>query len=190
MTPSRGKAAEQWRQAPKSSCYCGRTGLSAKDKRYFLWLTLERKKTATAASRNNNEQHKVQHLQQLSGREAEHDRLQTSRTVLDPLLVSLQVRFLVEILWPVLLFSGLVWLRKANPLYQQHECKENSSSAACFSNLLNLKSERCCWSERIRVLFPSCLVCFLRPFPQQGHALSRDSALAPGHLLQCQQPLL
>uniref|UniRef100_A0A7N8X278 ATP-binding cassette, sub-family A (ABC1), member 4b n=1 Tax=Mastacembelus armatus TaxID=205130 RepID=A0A7N8X278_9TELE len=36
--------------------------------------------------------------------------------------VSGQIRFLVEILWPVLLFIGLVWLRKANPLYQQHEC--------------------------------------------------------------------
>ncbi|KAM9719976.1 retinal-specific phospholipid-transporting ATPase ABCA4-like isoform 2-T2 [Menidia menidia] len=33
-----------------------------------------------------------------------------------------KVRFLVEIFWPVLLFIGLVWLRKANPLYQQHEC--------------------------------------------------------------------
>uniref|UniRef100_A0A671YFI2 P-type phospholipid transporter n=1 Tax=Sparus aurata TaxID=8175 RepID=A0A671YFI2_SPAAU len=33
-----------------------------------------------------------------------------------------KVRFLVEICWPVLLFIGLVWLRKANPLYQQHEC--------------------------------------------------------------------
>ncbi|XP_068604697.1 retinal-specific phospholipid-transporting ATPase ABCA4 [Brachionichthys hirsutus] len=33
-----------------------------------------------------------------------------------------KVRFLVEILWPVLLFIGLVWLRRANPLYQQHEC--------------------------------------------------------------------
>ncbi|KAM6920758.1 retinal-specific phospholipid-transporting ATPase ABCA4-like [Lycodopsis pacificus] len=33
-----------------------------------------------------------------------------------------KVRFLVEICWPVLLFICLVWLRKANPLYQQHEC--------------------------------------------------------------------
>ncbi|XP_049603565.1 retinal-specific phospholipid-transporting ATPase ABCA4 isoform X1 [Syngnathus scovelli] len=33
-----------------------------------------------------------------------------------------KIRFLVELLWPVLLFVGLVWLRKANPLYQQHEC--------------------------------------------------------------------
>ncbi|XP_062844042.1 retinal-specific phospholipid-transporting ATPase ABCA4 isoform X2 [Trichomycterus rosablanca] len=33
-----------------------------------------------------------------------------------------KVRFLVEILWPVFLFVGLVWLRRANPLYQQHEC--------------------------------------------------------------------
>lgn len=39
-------------------------------------------------------------------------------------LVCAQVRFLVEICWPVLLFIGLVWLRKANPLYQQHECKK------------------------------------------------------------------
>uniref|UniRef100_A0A8C4ITW6 P-type phospholipid transporter n=1 Tax=Dicentrarchus labrax TaxID=13489 RepID=A0A8C4ITW6_DICLA len=37
-------------------------------------------------------------------------------------LFSVQVRFLVEICWPVLLFVGLVWLRKANPLYRQHEC--------------------------------------------------------------------
>uniref|UniRef100_A0A4W6FEQ1 ATP binding cassette subfamily A member 4 n=1 Tax=Lates calcarifer TaxID=8187 RepID=A0A4W6FEQ1_LATCA len=36
--------------------------------------------------------------------------------------ISVQIRFLVEIFWPVLLFIGLVWLRKANPLYQQHEC--------------------------------------------------------------------
>uniref|UniRef100_A0A672JQI2 P-type phospholipid transporter n=1 Tax=Salarias fasciatus TaxID=181472 RepID=A0A672JQI2_SALFA len=33
-----------------------------------------------------------------------------------------KTRFVVEICWPVLLFVGLVWLRKANPLYQQHEC--------------------------------------------------------------------
>ncbi|XP_057190130.1 LOW QUALITY PROTEIN: retinal-specific phospholipid-transporting ATPase ABCA4 [Triplophysa rosa] len=33
-----------------------------------------------------------------------------------------KIRFLVEILWPVILFSGLVWLRGANPLYRQHEC--------------------------------------------------------------------
>ncbi|XP_055359678.1 retinal-specific phospholipid-transporting ATPase ABCA4-like isoform X2 [Betta splendens] len=33
-----------------------------------------------------------------------------------------KIRFLVEICWPLLLFIGLVWLRKANPLYQQHEC--------------------------------------------------------------------
>uniref|UniRef100_A0AAQ6AAT6 ABC transporter domain-containing protein n=1 Tax=Amphiprion ocellaris TaxID=80972 RepID=A0AAQ6AAT6_AMPOC len=33
-----------------------------------------------------------------------------------------KIRFLVEIFWPMLLFIGLVWLRKANPLYQQHEC--------------------------------------------------------------------
>ncbi|XP_072524411.1 retinal-specific phospholipid-transporting ATPase ABCA4 isoform X1 [Salminus brasiliensis] len=33
-----------------------------------------------------------------------------------------KVRFVVEIFWPVFLFAGLVWLRRANPLYRQHEC--------------------------------------------------------------------
>uniref|UniRef100_A0A8C1ZYM3 P-type phospholipid transporter n=1 Tax=Cyprinus carpio TaxID=7962 RepID=A0A8C1ZYM3_CYPCA len=33
-----------------------------------------------------------------------------------------KIRFVVEILWPVFLFIGLVWLRRANPLYRQHEC--------------------------------------------------------------------
>ncbi|XP_046880125.1 retinal-specific phospholipid-transporting ATPase ABCA4a [Hypomesus transpacificus] len=33
-----------------------------------------------------------------------------------------KVRFFMEIMWPVFLFIGLVWLRRANPLYRQHEC--------------------------------------------------------------------
>ncbi|XP_078147403.1 retinal-specific phospholipid-transporting ATPase ABCA4a isoform X1 [Centroberyx gerrardi] len=33
-----------------------------------------------------------------------------------------KVRFFMEIMWPVMLFMGLVWLRRANPLYRQHEC--------------------------------------------------------------------
>ncbi|XP_040926208.1 retinal-specific phospholipid-transporting ATPase ABCA4-like isoform X1 [Betta splendens] len=33
-----------------------------------------------------------------------------------------RVRFFVEIMWPVMLFMGLVWLRRVNPLYRQHEC--------------------------------------------------------------------
>uniref|UniRef100_A0A3Q2VY03 ATP-binding cassette, sub-family A (ABC1), member 4b n=1 Tax=Haplochromis burtoni TaxID=8153 RepID=A0A3Q2VY03_HAPBU len=33
-----------------------------------------------------------------------------------------RVRLFMEILWPVMLFMGLVWLRKVNPLYRQHEC--------------------------------------------------------------------
>uniref|UniRef100_A0A4W3HE00 ATP-binding cassette, sub-family A (ABC1), member 4a n=1 Tax=Callorhinchus milii TaxID=7868 RepID=A0A4W3HE00_CALMI len=33
-----------------------------------------------------------------------------------------QLRLLVELVWPLSLFLVLVWLRKANPLYQQHEC--------------------------------------------------------------------
>uniref|UniRef100_A0A8B9MM36 P-type phospholipid transporter n=1 Tax=Accipiter nisus TaxID=211598 RepID=A0A8B9MM36_9AVES len=31
-------------------------------------------------------------------------------------------RFLVELVWPLSLFLALVWLRKTNPLYRQHEC--------------------------------------------------------------------
>lgn len=34
MTPSRGEAVEQWRRAPKSACYCGRTGSYARGRRY------------------------------------------------------------------------------------------------------------------------------------------------------------
>uniref|UniRef100_A0A7N6FL20 P-type phospholipid transporter n=1 Tax=Anabas testudineus TaxID=64144 RepID=A0A7N6FL20_ANATE len=33
-----------------------------------------------------------------------------------------RVRFFMEIIWPVMLFIGLVWLRRVNPLYRQHEC--------------------------------------------------------------------
>uniref|UniRef100_A0A452I392 P-type phospholipid transporter n=1 Tax=Gopherus agassizii TaxID=38772 RepID=A0A452I392_9SAUR len=33
-----------------------------------------------------------------------------------------QLRFLVELAWPLSLFLVLVWLRKANPVYRQHEC--------------------------------------------------------------------
>ncbi|XP_068022332.1 retinal-specific phospholipid-transporting ATPase ABCA4 isoform X2 [Melanerpes formicivorus] len=33
-----------------------------------------------------------------------------------------KLRFLVELLWPLSLFLALVWLRKVNPLYHQHEC--------------------------------------------------------------------
>uniref|UniRef100_A0A3Q0SWA0 P-type phospholipid transporter n=1 Tax=Amphilophus citrinellus TaxID=61819 RepID=A0A3Q0SWA0_AMPCI len=33
-----------------------------------------------------------------------------------------RIRLFMEILWPVMLFMGLVWLRKVNPLYRQHEC--------------------------------------------------------------------
>uniref|UniRef100_A0A8C3LGY1 P-type phospholipid transporter n=1 Tax=Chrysolophus pictus TaxID=9089 RepID=A0A8C3LGY1_CHRPC len=33
-----------------------------------------------------------------------------------------KLRILVELVWPLSLFLALVWLRKANPLYRQHEC--------------------------------------------------------------------
>uniref|UniRef100_A0A8B9MDQ3 P-type phospholipid transporter n=1 Tax=Accipiter nisus TaxID=211598 RepID=A0A8B9MDQ3_9AVES len=33
-----------------------------------------------------------------------------------------KLRFLVELVWPLSLFLALVWLRKTNPLYRQHEC--------------------------------------------------------------------
>ncbi|XP_066480655.1 retinal-specific phospholipid-transporting ATPase ABCA4 [Tiliqua scincoides] len=33
-----------------------------------------------------------------------------------------KLRLLVELLWPLSLFLVLVWLRRANPLYRQHEC--------------------------------------------------------------------
>ncbi|XP_010580960.1 PREDICTED: retinal-specific ATP-binding cassette transporter [Haliaeetus leucocephalus] len=33
-----------------------------------------------------------------------------------------KLRFVVELVWPLSLFLALVWLRKTNPLYRQHEC--------------------------------------------------------------------
>ncbi|XP_054835800.1 retinal-specific phospholipid-transporting ATPase ABCA4 [Eublepharis macularius] len=33
-----------------------------------------------------------------------------------------KLRLLVELLWPLSLFLVLVWLRRANPVYRQHEC--------------------------------------------------------------------
>ncbi|XP_029955495.1 retinal-specific phospholipid-transporting ATPase ABCA4-like [Salarias fasciatus] len=33
-----------------------------------------------------------------------------------------RVRFVMELMWPVTLFMVLVWLRRVNPLYRQHEC--------------------------------------------------------------------
>lgn len=36
----------------------------------------------------------------------------------------------------------------------------------------------------------SCVVLLCRSFSQQGHAVGRHAALAPGDPLQCQQPLL
>uniref|UniRef100_A0A8C4SRD7 P-type phospholipid transporter n=1 Tax=Erpetoichthys calabaricus TaxID=27687 RepID=A0A8C4SRD7_ERPCA len=38
------------------------------------------------------------------------------------ILLSWTLRFLIELCWPISLFLVLVWLRKANPLYRQHEC--------------------------------------------------------------------
>lgn len=37
-----------------------------------------------------------------------------------------QVRFFMEIMWPIILFMGLVWLRRVNPLYRQHECEKTT----------------------------------------------------------------
>lgn len=100
---------------------------------------------------------------------------------------SVQVRFLVEIFWPVLLFSGLVWLRKANPLYQQHECKKKRLSSEkkrvlCIERIIHfnplaallkrLKHFMCC-------LFPQA-ISPTRQCPQQGSCPgSRASSAMP-----------
>lgn len=49
----------------------------------------------------------------------------------------LQARFFMEIMWPVLLFMGLVWLRRVNPLYRQHECEETTPASQCRSAFIN-----------------------------------------------------
>lgn len=53
-----------------------------------------------------------------------------------------QGRFFMEIMWPVLLFMGLVWLRRVNPLYRQHECEDptpgTSQSASVLVNISSI----------------------------------------------------
>uniref|UniRef100_A0A8B9HSE8 ABC transporter domain-containing protein n=1 Tax=Astyanax mexicanus TaxID=7994 RepID=A0A8B9HSE8_ASTMX len=51
-----------------------------------------------------------------------------------------KMRFFMEIMWPVMLFIGLVWLRKANPLYRQHECDSRPVSMPA-ERLLNRVDE-------------------------------------------------
>ncbi|XP_019618293.1 PREDICTED: retinal-specific ATP-binding cassette transporter-like [Branchiostoma belcheri] len=36
--------------------------------------------------------------------------------------VQLKVRLLIEIIWPLILFMILVWIRSSRPPYSQHEC--------------------------------------------------------------------
>lgn len=99
-------------------------------------------------------------------------------------LVSVQVRFLVEIFWPLLLFSGLVWLRKANPLYQQHECKKALSSSNLFITFIEGGSHFDPLASLLikhitRIFFPQ-VISPTRRCPQQGSFPgSRASSVTP-----------
>lgn len=39
------------------------------------------------------------------------------------LILFFQIRFVVELVWPLSLFLVLIWLRNANPLYSHHQCE-------------------------------------------------------------------
>ena len=116
-----------------------------------------------------------------------------------------------------MLFIGLVWLRRANPLYRQHECKSEASSHIvvvrpyCFQILLQNKPGlkpalmnlyQCLMQfpsrqGECRMPLHKCAVGLnsvwpllrCRSLPQQSYALHRDPALDPRHLLQRQQSL-
>ena len=49
----------------------------------------------------------------------------------------------MEIMWPVLLFVGLVWLRRVNPLYRQHECEKIAPVSQSRSVFLNQRRSLC-----------------------------------------------
>ena len=51
-------------------------------------------------------------------------------TGLSLFVLFIQVRFVVELTWPLSLFLVLIWLRNVNPLYSKHECKHNGAASA------------------------------------------------------------
>lgn len=91
-----------------------------------------------------------------------------------------QLRFFVEILWPVVLFMGLVWLRRVNPLYRQHECEKANfqrhiSKAPCFGFSLR---EDVTWYINIHLL-PQATSPTRQCRPQVSCRGSRESSAMP-----------
>lgn len=84
----------------------------------------------------------------------------------------LQARFFMEIMWPVLLFMGLVWLRRVNPLYRQHECEEATP----------VSQSRCVFVDQGTSAASLCpqATSLTRPCPPLGSCLgSKESSAMP-----------
>lgn len=85
----------------------------------------------------------------------------------------LQVRLVVEVLWPLFLFLILVWVRTTSQPFHKGQCKYQPFSFCGGTAAFTLR------------VFRSSH----RSLPKQSHAVSRHAALAPGYDLQHGQPL-
>lgn len=62
------------------------------------------------------------------------------------LILFFQIRFVVELVWPLSLFLVLIWLRNANPLYSHHQCEYEPRNAPLA---FPLGSSSGCWGYHI-----------------------------------------
>lgn len=85
-----------------------------------------------------------------------------------------QVRLVVELLWPLFLFLILVWVRTTSQPFHKGQCKYRPPGRR---------------QDAAAALLPLSLTCLCRSLPQQGHALGRNAALAPGSDLQHGEPV-
>uniref|UniRef100_A0A8C4I740 P-type phospholipid transporter n=1 Tax=Dicentrarchus labrax TaxID=13489 RepID=A0A8C4I740_DICLA len=91
-----------------------------------------------------------------------------------------------RIMWPVMLFMGLVWLRKVNPLYRQHECHFPNKAMPSTGVLPWIQGILCnannpCFQYPTRGESPALFSCLISPQLHQRNS-SRE-------LLQVMTPL-
>lgn len=84
-----------------------------------------------------------------------------------------QVRLVVELLWPLFLFLILVWVRTTSQPFHKDQCKYQPPAHGCGA----------------AAFIASVSSSPRRSLPQQGHAVSRNAALAPGYDLQHGEPV-
>lgn len=94
----------------------------------------------------------------------------------------------MEIMWPVMLFMGLMWLRRVNPLYRQHECEEPTFSPKISGTFWSIENEitvinihKCSVTHRKPTVFSIPQATSpTRPCPRLGYCHgSRESFVMP-----------